>query len=109
MTSGGLGTKKRTIKPMDTETIKGMILAPCGVVVVGFDSAGEGACVLSSLMARRGVNLLERDGIGERGENRKGLGLLFRDENLGATTVSGGLKEEEEGRGRRVVDERVRR
>lgn len=107
MTSGGLGTKKRTIKPMDTETIKGMILAPCGVVAVGFDSAGEGACVLSSLMARRGVNLLERDGIGERGENRKGLGL-FRDENLGATTVSGGLKEEEEGR-ERMVDERVRR
>lgn len=64
-------------------------------------------------MARRGVNLLERDGTGERGQNRKGVGLLFRDENLGATTVSGGLKEgdeeEEEGRGRRVVDERVRR
>lgn len=41
MTSGGLGTKKRTISPMETEMIKGMIFAPCGVVV--FSSGVEGA------------------------------------------------------------------
>lgn len=39
VTSGGFGTKNRTINPIDTEIIKGTIFAPCGGG--GFDSAGE--------------------------------------------------------------------
>lgn len=44
MTSGGLGTKKRTISPMETEMIKGMIFAPCKVTF--FSSVVEGALSL---------------------------------------------------------------
>ena len=44
MTSGGLGTRKRTISPMETEMIKGMIFAPCRATV--FSSVVEGALSL---------------------------------------------------------------
>lgn len=107
VTSGGFGTKNRTIRPIEIEIIKGISLAPWG-----FDSVTEFSSV-DDEMGRIGLWVLvgfgkglKRKGLGLKREEEKEWGDGDRREEMGFGEIEGGDLERDCERDRRCEETR---